>query len=73
MIIDDVDSKLPFCLGFSRPVGARGWEKRFLNLSLVYNSYVARIYMNKGENMPVFFFDVTEYIKYAEQTWGQLL
>ena len=25
-----------------------------------YPNYVARIYMNKGENMPVFLFDVIE-------------
>ena len=47
MIIDDVDSKLPFS---SRLVGAQ--EKRFSKLII---SYVARIYKNKGENMPVFF------------------
>ena len=50
MIIDDVDSKSPFCLGFSRPVGAQ--EKSFSKLII---SYVARIYMNKGENISVFF------------------
>ena len=33
------------------PFGAR--EKRF---SKLITSYVARFYMNKGENMPVFFF-----------------
>ena len=50
MIIDDVNSKLPFCLGFSRLVGAQ--EKRFSKLII---SYVARICMNKGNNMPVSF------------------
>ena len=43
MIIDDVDSKLPFLSG----IFEAGWSW-FLNLSLVLN--VA------GENMPVFFF-----------------
>ena len=50
MIIDDVDSRLPFCLGFSRPVGAQ--EKSFPKLII---SYVARIYMNKSENIRVVF------------------
>ena len=50
MIIDDGDSESLFCLGLWRAVGAR--EKRFSKLII---SYVARIYMNKVENMPVFF------------------
>ena len=50
VIIDDVDSKLPFSSGIFEAVGAQ--EKRFSHLII---SYVARIYMNKGENMPVFF------------------
>ena len=51
MIIDDVDSKLPFLSGiFKGPVGAQ--EKSFSKLII---SCVARIYMNKGENIPVFF------------------
>ena len=53
-----------FCLRFSRPVGAQ--EKSFSKLII---SYVARIYLNKGENIPVFLFDVTEYIKYADKRY----
>ena len=60
MIIDDVDGKLPFLSGIFEAVGAQ--ERSFFKLII---SYVARIYMNKGENMSVFLLDVIEYIKYA--------
>ena len=50
MIIDDVDSRLPFLSGIFEAVGAQ--EKSFSKLVI---SYVARIYMNKGDNIPVFF------------------
>ena len=50
MIIDDVDRKTPFLSGIFKAGGSMG--KEFSKLII---SYVARIYMNKGENMPVFF------------------
>ena len=55
MIIDEVDSKSPFLSG----IFVNG--KRFSKLII---SYVVRIYMNKGENIPAFLYeyDVIEYI-----------
>ena len=50
MIIDDVDSKLPFLSGIFEAGWSTGKE-----LSKLIISYVARIYMNNGENISVFF------------------
>ena len=64
MIIDDVGSKPPYLSGIFETVDA--WKKSVLKLII---RYVVRVYIDKGENMQTFLFDVFEYVNFTDRRY----